>query len=456
MIRLIFLLVGAHVLKPRWLLLAFFGLCWVLLGMAIVYDIADDGLLSVPLDTLAILLVIEGVVEIAAALIIDIRIHWPGIWKGLGFLVIAFLISNIPWDNNIFSALLFGVAFLGDGLFRIASALVLRTPTWRRKIVYGLVEIGLSMLIFSNWPFHHHITVPLCFSILLITSGTSLITMARQVWLLPENRSVMSLPLFTSRGLRRWHGVAYQHPPFPQQNPPQPLTVLVWTPVGSSVVTGRRRVIDRYIAAVDQNGVIATGHAALQVLPDLYISHYPFNDIDRDSGNFRAMLNAGEKNDVAGRFLPSLEQEAAGWCFPDQQVPFSRYNAAALRNYWQVYSADTTYNLTSRNCSSTVVQALDVAMEGVMGRYRFPGIRLFFDPNFWLLGLVRGRAEEMTWTPGLALDYVRLLKLVVEPGHSRAWHRRVHQAFLLRRSLVKQQTQRQSRDKRGRGQNHEV
>lgn len=456
MIRLIFLLVGAYALKPRWLLMAFFGLCWLLLGMAIVYDIADDGLLSVPLDTLAILLVIEGVVEIAAAMVIDIRIHWPGIWKGLGFVFIAFLISDIPWDNNIVSSVLFGVAFLGDGLFRIASAAVLRTPDWRRKIVYGLVEIGLSILIFSNWPFHHHITVPLCFSILLMTSGASLIKMARQVWLLPENSSVMSLPLFTSRGLRRWHGVAYQHLPFPQQNPSQPLTIFIWTPVGSSVVTERRRVIDRYIAAVDQAGVISTGHAALQAAPDLYISHYPFNDIDRDSGNFRAMLNAGEENDVAGRFLPSLEQEAADWCFPDQQVAFSRYNAEALYNYWQVYSADTTYNLTSRNCSSTVVQALDVAIEGVMGHYRFPGVRLFFDPNFWLLGLVRGRAEEMTWTPGLVLDYVRLLKLVVEPNRSRAWHKRVHEAFLLRRSVIKQEARLTTAQKRGRGQNNEV
>ncbi|MBP2167635.1 uncharacterized membrane protein HdeD (DUF308 family) [Erwinia toletana] len=453
MIRLIFLLSGAHVLKSRWLLMGLFGLCWIALGIVIFIDIADDGRLSVPLDMLAILLVVEGLVEIAAALIIDIRIHWPGILKGVGFLFIAFLVFDLPWDNNILASLLFGVAFLGDGLFRICSSLVLRTPKWRRQIISGVIEIGLSMLIFSNWPFHHHVTVPLCFALLLITSGLSLMLMARQVLLLPDNTSVMSLPLFTSRGLRHWREVTYQHPPFPEDPPPQPLTVLVWTPVGTAVVTDRRRVIDRYIAAVDQNGVISTGHAALQMLPDLYISHYPFDDIDRDSGNFRAMLRAGEENDVAGRFLTSLEEEIADWCEPDQQVLFTYYNAAALRNYWQAFSADSTYNLTSRNCSSTVVQALDVATEGAMGRYLFPGVRLFFDPNFWLLGLVRGRAEQMTWTPGLALDYVRLLNAVITPVHSRAWHKRVREAFALRRRMIKQQArQRRAQRKAGGGQ----
>ena len=439
MIRLIFLLVGARQLKSRWLFLAFIGACWITLGVAIFYDIASDGRLSVPLDTLALLLVIEGLVEIAAAMIIGIRIYWPGIWKGLGFLVIALLVFDLPWDNNILASVLFGTAFLGDGLFRIASSLVLRTVKWRREFSFGVIEVGLSLLIFSNWPFHHHIAVPLCFSLLLLTSGLSLIKMARQVLLLPESASVMSLPLFTSRGLRRWSELAYEHPPFPQQSPTLPLKVLVWTPVGSAIVTERRRVIDRYIAAVDKDGVISTGHISLIIENELYISHYPFEEIDRDSGNFRAMLRAGEDNDMPGRFNDDLAAEIADWCPPDQQVPFNHYNAEALHNYWQVFSTDTTYNLTSRNCSSTVVQALDVAIEGSMGHYRFPAIHLLLDPNFWLLGLVRGRAEQMTWTPGLALDYVRLLKLVVEPTRSRAWHKRVHEAFLIRRAVIKQE-----------------
>ncbi|KOC92010.1 HdeD family acid-resistance protein [Winslowiella iniecta] len=441
MIRLIFLLVGAHQLKSRWLFLAFLGLCWIALGMAILYDIASDGRLSVPLDTLAILLVVEGLVEIVAAMIVGLRIYWPGIWKGLGFIFIAFLVFDLPWDNNFLASVLFGAAFLGDGIFRIASSLVVRGTKWRREIIFGVIEIALSMLIFSNWPFHHHIGVPFCFALLLSTWGISLLMMARQIKLMSDNASVCVLPIFTSRSLRPWREVAYYHPPFPQQPPKTPLQALVWTPVGSAsaVVTERRRVVDRYIAAVDKDGVISTGHIALQLLPDLYISHNPFNYIDRDSANFRALLRAGEENDVPGRFFASMEEEIVDWSPPDQQVLFTRYNEQALRNFWQVFSMDTTYNLTSRNCSSTAIQALDVAIEGVMGRCSLPMMRLLLDPNFWMMGLLRGRAEEMTWTPGLALDYVRLLQRVIEPQYSRAWHKRVREAYTVRKSLIKKE-----------------
>ncbi|MGH6861010.1 MAG: hypothetical protein ACRECY_12175, partial [Phyllobacterium sp.] len=45
--------------------------------------------------------------------------------------------------------------------------------------------------------------------------------------------------------------------------------------------------------------------------------------------------------------------------------------------------------------------------------------KLSSNPQFWLLRLVRGRAETMTWTPGLVLDYARLLHSVVEHGDRR-------------------------------------
>lgn len=45
-------------------------------------------------------------------------------------------------------------------------------------------------------------------------------------------------------------------------------------------------------------------------------------------------------------------------------MAFRRFNAAALLAYWESYARDTTYNLTARNCSSTVARLLDAAMEG--------------------------------------------------------------------------------------------
>ncbi|EON16420.1 hypothetical protein CMPELA_02065 [Cupriavidus necator] len=62
--------------------------------------------------------------------------------------------------------------------------------------------------------------------------------------------------------------------------PPGPgehaLTVHVWTPVGSARGEARRQpLVDRYIAAVDRDGVISTGHAALESPEGIYISLYP-------------------------------------------------------------------------------------------------------------------------------------------------------------------------------------
>lgn len=438
MIKLIFLLTGAEVLRRRWYWLAIGGVILLAFALLILYDIGSDGLLSVPLDTLAILFIIEGVVQMVLAMTKEMLIDWLTLLKGVGFLFIAFLIFDIPEDNNDVSALLFGIAFFLDGCFRIAAALVLRGIRWQKHCFTGAIELLLSVVIISDWPFHHHIAVPLCFALLLLSIATSLLLMARQARLLTEESSVTVLPLFQAAGLRRWHGSRYDHPSFPDLPPSQTLTVYVWTPVGSSVVRERYRIIDRYIAAVDQNGVISTGHAALEAGDNLYVSHYPRDEIDRDSGNFRAVLRAGEHNDVAGRFLPSLAEEVASWCRPDKQVIFPHYNLIALQHYWQRYSADSTYNLTARNCSSTVVQALDVALEGILARQPYAGFRLLSDPNFWLLGVVRGRAEEMTWTPGLVLDYVSLLKRVIEPQSSQLWPIRLWQSLRLRYALWQQ------------------
>ncbi|SQI38385.1 Uncharacterised protein [Serratia plymuthica] len=134
----------------------------------------------------------------------------------------------------------------------------------------------------------------------------------------------------------------------------------------------------------------------------MYISHYPLNDISHSVQDFRQLLHSGEQNNVEGRFLPGLQQEVAAWCAPDKKIQFRRYNPAALHAFWQGYRQDTTYNLTRRNCSTTVILALDSALEGVLGdkplwrRFLF----LILDPNLWMLAVLRSRGETMTWTPG--------------------------------------------------------
>lgn len=438
MIQLVFLLLGARALKPIWRLLTVAGAIWMLLGIAILFDLSD-GILSVVLDTLAIFLVVEGLVEIAAAISVGLRQHWIDALRGAAFLFAAFLVFNVPWDNNIGAAIVFGVAFLIDGLLRIGSAFVLHSPRWRVGIVAGLIEVGLAVGILVSWPVPHRLTVPFCFALLLLTSGYALIRMALPLRRLPEGGSVTSLPLYAARN---WQG-GVARPVIPPDEDVwskgnEILNVHVWTAVGSIGDPERRLLVDRYVAAVDKKGVISTGHSALEMPPDLYISHYPANDIDHSPEDFRAILSAGHENDVPGRFNESLAQESADWCEPDRKVTFHRFHPQALRRFWAVYSQDTTYNLTARNCSTTVIQALDAAVEGASysGHVWLDLFKIISNPQFWLLRLVRGRAEALTWTPGLVLDYARLLHSVVE--HSdRRWRSKLSDALGAGRKLAR-------------------
>lgn len=450
MLRLLLLLAGAPLLKSRWMVLVVSGLLWTGMGIAIFCDIAHDGLLSFPLSMLALVLLVEGLVDIAAAFISGPPFSNTLLARGAIFIIIAVLVFICSDDGSLVIALLFGCAFMLDGLFRAISTGLMRCRLWRKKMLFGLLELLFSLMIFCNWPFHHDQMVAFCFAALTVYSGLSLLTMAQQIWRLPANTSVTMLPMFTSRGLRRPHGTAYQHPAFPAAEPETPMQILIWTPAGSAMVNDRHLLVDRYLAAIDGEGTIATGHAALELSGQLYISHYPQDDIDRDFSNFRAALRAGEEYDVPGCFLPSLKQEIDDWCIPDRRLTLRHYNVQALRNYWQIYSSDTTYNLTSRNCSTTVVQALDVAVEGALGRRGSGVFSLLINPDFWLLWLVRSRAEGMTWTPGLLLDYVHLLKKVLEPAPSRAWHKRVQAALMLRRQgLMTLRLQKSSARSRG-------
>src|SRR5262245_2116482 len=114
MVRLFFLLLGARALKPMWRFLTVAGSVWIMLGVSILFD-RSAGAFSVVLDTLAIFLVVEGLVAIAAATSLGLRRHWLDALSGLAFLAAAFLVFNLPWDNNIGAAIVFGAAFLMDG-----------------------------------------------------------------------------------------------------------------------------------------------------------------------------------------------------------------------------------------------------------------------------------------------------------------------------------------------------
>jgi hypothetical protein len=103
------------------------------------------------------------------------------------------------------------------------------------------------------------------------------------------------------------------------------------------------------------------------------------------------------------------------------QVRIRNYDAGRLRAFWDACRPNTTYNLTHRNCSSTVARARDAALEGaatrVWARLRgwWPLFRLLLTPELWVAAHLRKRAATMAWTPGLTLDYARAMSMLADP-----------------------------------------
>jgi hypothetical protein len=207
-----------------------------------------------------------------------------------------------------------------------------------------------------------------------------------------------------------------------------PLIVHIWTPEGTAgATTIPRPIINRYIAAVDEQGVISTGHAALELSPSVYLSLYPVADIDRSPAEFFRILKATRNNDVPGTFQPDYATEVANWCDSDRKIIFHQYSRKALIEFSNNYRQQATYNLTYRNCSSSVAFALEASMDGVLSersrRWRSV-LQTLLMPELWIAAQVRKRAMTMAWTPGLVMDYARALRVIVHPV-PRPWFQRI-------------------------------
>jgi len=416
MIRLVVLLLGADALKREWPIVAALGGLWMGLGLTVVIDTAD-GVTVLATEAFGWFLVIDGALGAFLALTAGRSAGRFFLVKALALLTLGLIIVDMPWRNHLANSALFGLAFAIDGAMRIAAAWTIRFPRWRIVVAGGAFELVMAGLAFSNWPVSYERTVPFSVGVLLLLSGWAVLRAAVK---LRQLRPGASLTLLRSFGRPDAAGMG------PREAGAEPaLVVHVWTPVGTAHQPQRRPLIDRYVAAVDRRGRISTGHSALEVAPDLYISHYPAVELDRAPSEILRAVRATPENDVPGRFLPSYDAEVADWCPADARVTFHRFDEERLRTFWAAYRRNDTYNLMGRNCTGAVAHALDAALEGVLGdgpAWRRV-LRLSVNPDLWLAALFRVRAESMVWTPGLMLDYARALHRVVEPPPARWWVR---------------------------------
>lgn len=437
MLRLLFLLMGGPALRASWPALLLAGLICLGASLGIVLESLYHGTLSVPLLLLGLFLTAEGLLQAWRARAGFDR-GWPARINALALLLLGAALLAAPHEKGDCVAWLFALAFFFDGGFRLISCGLMRCRRWHSKLAIGGGEWLFSLAIVANWPLSHRVLIPLGFALVLLGWACSLLQMSRQIRALPAETSVAALPLFTRKGVRKPHGFNYRHIACTQAPASVPLTIYIWTPLGSGSVAGRRPWFDRWVAAIDHRGKVSTGHTSLAMGDALYVSFYPVEDMSCSLGGFLQMLHAREENDVAGFHQRSLEQEIKAWCLPDKRLTLTHYNQQALANYWASHGQDCRYNLTSRNCSTSVMQAIDVATEGLLGLRGLRGYAALLDPDFWLLSLIRSRAEGMTWTPGLVMDYIEVLRRVLaaqpegnsrrylyaekEPAGNRAYH----------------------------------
>lgn len=418
MMRLTLILLGIDFLRSHWRGLRRFG--WVTLTAGVVLFIdALDGALFFPIELFASLLLFEGG---ATLMVAHSGMGGQRILryvKGAAFSLAAVLILAGNHDGNFLLSMIFGLLFLFDGALQIASAVVVRYQRWRPALWGGIVEIVLALFFFQPWPSDYAGTVPYSLGLVLAFAGWNLFILANRVKRAAANPGLKGEEFMAETNTPPPAVVEWEGPPDDDE---QALTVHIWTPVGSAASEAvPRPVISRYIAAVDRNGVISTGHAALESPGGIYISLYPAVQIDRSPDAFARTLRATPENDVPGQFQPDYATESVQWCPSTRKVRIRNYSEARLAAFWERYRQDESYNLTHRNCSSTVARALEAALEGSVGRlWQARGFwmamgKLMSTPELWVALQLRKRAETMAWTPGLVLDYARALSMLADP-----------------------------------------
>ncbi|MBS0847355.1 DUF308 domain-containing protein [Citrobacter sp. JGM124] len=427
MVQLVMILLGIDYLRARWRSVFIVGAVGIFAGLIIFID-ALDNVIFFPLMPFACLLLIEG---IATLLVAHTGIGGQRTLryvKGAAFALAAILILGGQAYGNFILALIFGTLFLADGLLQIITAAVVRFRKWKLVVAGGVVEICLAIFFYQPYPTHYKGTVAFGLGLGLMLGGRNMIALAMRVKKMHSNPAFRgdkaaekSSSVKTNPDMVEW----WDGPPADDE---PALTIHVWTPAGtskSSVVP--HPIIDRYIAAVDSDGVISTGHAALESPDGVYISLYPAEDLDRSPDQFARLLRATVDNNVAGVFQPDYKTESSQWCHSTIKVRIRNYDAQSLKLFWDKYRQDNTYNLTHRNCSSSVARALEAALEGVIGRiWSHRGhwwilTRMMLTPELWVAIQIRKRAKTMAWTPGLTLDYARALSMLADPRPAGWW-----------------------------------
>lgn len=423
MFRLLLILFGGDVLVRRW---KFFLLAGLLTMGAAVFLLVDlvDGVANVATWILGTFLLVQGLVEIAVGATHNSSRRRFEMLRGLAMAVFACLLLDFPWSNSLTNGFLFASAFAFNGFVRIFSSLLIRYPRWHLSNAIGWGYLLMALLLVTEWPLPSEMNVSFCLGMALLTGGY---VVARGAWRLrdlPPGSRLAAIEIYQGKkALRESRGLVHEVSALAAPKT-QTMAVHVWTAAGVVDERIRLPLIDRYFFSLSRKGKVATGHVALECGEGLYISHHPRVRLNINQQNVVHHVRATSSNNHPGMWSPSYEEESSRTRPSTFCVRFRAFNPAYLEAFWAAYQKDDTYNLTSRNCSVAVTEAIDAAMEGIFADRPFwrTLLRLAFHPDMWLAGSVRVRAESMAWTPGLALDYASAIRRITHPRQDLRLH----------------------------------
>ena len=419
MIEIILLLIGARVVRRKWWVVALAGSAWMALGAFFFVDSFFDS--RIPNTYFALPLLLDAVVSLIAAFQTVRTERSLRLGKAVLLVAIVLVAIDSPWHEDMIVGFLVGTFLIVNASWHAVSAYVVRFARWRLSMAGAAFEFLMGLWSFLPFPTYGDWAgeVGGDIGMLIMMTAAGLLSLAFRLRRLPP-----AMPMSTIM-IRGWPTELDEDAAAaePSKREAGAVTVHIWTPTGALVPVGVRR----YLKAVNESGSVSAGHAALEVPPDIYISHYPAVEISRAPADFAKALRATPDNDIPGVFQPSYAEESAEWCPSTMQVRLDGLDLRAIRAFWRAYRRDTTYNLTNRNCTSVVAQALDAGIEGLFEhRAASPYFlwRLFLKPELWVAGVLRRRAAAMAWTPGIMLDYARALSYIVRLRQTLAADRR--------------------------------
>lgn len=371
---------------------------------------------------LGLILSIRACISLAS-LVMDQRFLSPASLPPLIVLAVASLCLAAPVAGLSALTTVLAAVLALDGLSRLPLIALVRFERWRDGVFLAIGEILLASLFAGEWLLPAHTSLMLLVGLCFCFSGYSLLRFSSL--LRAASEGFPSLQPFLGDGLRSWYRelsygeLSYSGKQQPvAESPARRVRLYVWTPKAAVEGSSSCPLVDRYLMTFGQGGKPSAGHSALQIDPDLYVSHWPRTEISAGLRDLPHVFYSGRTKDIAGEFPPSYAFECDDWKPADRVLDFTTRNLAAVQAYWNAYRQNTAYNVTDRNCSIVVAGALELALEGSLHTQR-PWLRLvqlLAQPALWQAAYLRSRAHHMCWTPGLVLDYAASLKQVVEPS----------------------------------------